>query len=86
MILSILSSPALVSSLMVVRAKNLVHSVLFPIPAFHDTSGCYSHFIPIRCYDVPYSNSGDSRRSIALFTSEWYYWTDPLVGNVLQFR
>ncbi|KAJ8746868.1 hypothetical protein K2173_010140 (mitochondrion) [Erythroxylum novogranatense] len=30
----------------------------------------------IRCYDVPYSNSGDSRRSLALFTSEWYYWTD----------
>ncbi|KAK3189392.1 hypothetical protein Dsin_028953 [Dipteronia sinensis] len=28
----------------------------------------YSRFIPIRCYDVPYSNSGDSRRSIALFT------------------
>ncbi|KAL5061616.1 hypothetical protein RYX36_023353, partial [Vicia faba] len=39
----------------------------------------YSRFIPIRCYDVPYSNSGDSRRSIALFTSEWYYWTDPLI-------
>ncbi|KAI3734161.1 hypothetical protein L6452_13624 [Arctium lappa] len=30
----------------------------------------YSRFIPIRCYDVPYSNSGDSRRSIALFTIE----------------
>ncbi|KAL5065218.1 hypothetical protein RYX36_026955, partial [Vicia faba] len=29
----------------------------------------YSCFIPIRCYDVPYSNSGDSRRSIALFTN-----------------
>ncbi|KAI5654001.1 hypothetical protein M9H77_31188 [Catharanthus roseus] len=28
----------------------------------------YSLFIPIRCYDVPYSNSGDSRRSLALFT------------------
>ncbi|GFQ00515.1 protein ycf2, partial [Phtheirospermum japonicum] len=28
----------------------------------------YSCFIPIRCYDVQYSNSGDSRRSIALFT------------------
>ena len=27
----------------------------------------------------------DSRRSIALFTSEWYYWTDLLVGNVLHF-
>ncbi|CAF2379387.1 unnamed protein product, partial [Brassica napus] len=36
----------------------------------------YSRFIPFRCYDVPYSNSGDSRRSIALFTSEWDYWTD----------
>ncbi|XAR64768.1 NADH:ubiquinone reductase (H(+)-translocating) [Bertholletia excelsa] len=34
MILSILSSPALVSSLMVVRAKNLVHSVSSPIPIF----------------------------------------------------
>ncbi|VYS71792.1 unnamed protein product [Arabidopsis thaliana] len=39
----------------------------------------YSRFIPFRCYDVPYSNSGDSRRSIALFTSEWDYWTDLLV-------
>ncbi|CAA7039596.1 unnamed protein product [Microthlaspi erraticum] len=29
----------------------------------------YSRFIPFRCYDVPYSNSGDSRRSIALFTT-----------------
>ena len=38
MILSVLSSPALVSSLMVVRAKNPVHSVLFPIPVFRDTS------------------------------------------------
>ncbi|CAK7328735.1 unnamed protein product [Dovyalis caffra] len=46
----------------------------------------YSRFIPIRCYDVPYSNSGDSRRSLALFTSECYYWTDLLVGNVLHFR
>ena len=39
MILSVLSSPALVSGLMVVRAKNPVHSVLFPIPVFRDTSG-----------------------------------------------
>ncbi|KAI5007567.1 hypothetical protein ZWY2020_054627 [Hordeum vulgare] len=31
MILSVLSSPALVSGLMVVRAKKLVHSILFPI-------------------------------------------------------
>jgi NADH-ubiquinone oxidoreductase chain 6 len=34
-----LSSPALVSGLMVVRAKNPVHSVLFPILVFCDTSG-----------------------------------------------
>ncbi|KAJ0781176.1 putative NADH:ubiquinone reductase (H(+)-translocating) [Helianthus annuus] len=39
MILSVLSSLALVSGLMVVSAKNLVHSVLFPIPVFHNTSG-----------------------------------------------
>lgn len=39
MILSVLSSPALVSGLMVVRAKNPVHSVLFPIPVFRNTSG-----------------------------------------------
>ncbi|CAL0308085.1 unnamed protein product [Lupinus luteus] len=39
MILSVLSSPALVSGLMVARAKNPVHSVLFPIPGFRDTSG-----------------------------------------------
>ncbi|KAI4999196.1 hypothetical protein ZWY2020_060057 [Hordeum vulgare] len=38
MILSVLSSPALVSGLMVVRAKNPVHSVLFPILVFCDTS------------------------------------------------
>ncbi|TYI36325.1 hypothetical protein ES332_A03G133400v1 [Gossypium tomentosum] len=39
MILSVLSSPALVSGLMVARAKNPVHSVLFPILVFRDTSG-----------------------------------------------
>jgi NADH-ubiquinone oxidoreductase chain 6 len=39
MILSVLSSPALVSGLMVVRAKNPVHSVLFFILVFCDTSG-----------------------------------------------
>nr|YP_010934703.1 NADH dehydrogenase subunit 6 [Rhodiola juparensis]WKV26787.1 NADH dehydrogenase subunit 6 [Rhodiola juparensis] len=39
MILSVLSSPALVSGLMVVRAKNPVHSVSFFIPVFRDTSG-----------------------------------------------
>ncbi|KAB2090383.1 hypothetical protein ES319_A03G120200v1 [Gossypium barbadense] len=39
MILSVLSSLALVSGLMVVRAKNPVHSVLFPILVFCDTSG-----------------------------------------------
>ena len=39
MILSVLSSPALVSGLMVVRAKNPVHSVLFSILVFCDTSG-----------------------------------------------
>ena len=100
MILSVLSSPALVSGLMVVRAKNPVHSVLFPILVFCDTSGLLIllgldfsamispvvHIGTIRGYDVQYSNSGDSRRSIALFTSEWYYWTDLLVGNVLHFR
>jgi hypothetical protein len=42
MILSVLSSPALVSGLMVARAKNPVHSVLFPIPVFRDTSGLYT--------------------------------------------
>ncbi|MFS7985135.1 putative NADH:ubiquinone reductase (H(+)-translocating) [Helianthus anomalus] len=31
--------PGLVSGLMVVRAKNPVHSVLFPIPVFRNTSG-----------------------------------------------
>ena len=30
---------SLVSGLMVARAKNPVHSVLFPIPVFRDTSG-----------------------------------------------
>ena len=39
MILSVLSSPAFVSGLMVARAKNPVHSVLFSIPVFCDTSG-----------------------------------------------
>ena len=39
MILSVLASLALVSGLMVVRAKNPVHSVLFPILVFCDTSG-----------------------------------------------
>uniref|UniRef100_A0A251UQM8 Putative NADH:ubiquinone/plastoquinone oxidoreductase, chain 6 n=1 Tax=Helianthus annuus TaxID=4232 RepID=A0A251UQM8_HELAN len=38
MMLSVLSSLALVSGLMVVRAKNPVHSVLFPIPVFRNTS------------------------------------------------
>jgi len=45
MILSVLSSLALVSGLMVVRAKNLVHSVLFPIPVFRDTNKAISRFI-----------------------------------------
>nr|WOV66937.1 NADH dehydrogenase subunit 6 [Sarcandra glabra] len=39
MILSVSSSPALVSGLMVARAKNPVHSVSFSIPVFRDTSG-----------------------------------------------
>ena len=39
MILSVLSSPALVSGLMVVCAKNPVHSVLFPILVFRNTLG-----------------------------------------------
>ncbi|KAL3528074.1 hypothetical protein ACH5RR_012730 [Cinchona calisaya] len=39
MILSLLSSPALVSGSIVVSAKNLVHSILFPIPVFRNTSG-----------------------------------------------
>ncbi|CAN6455512.1 unnamed protein product [Victoria cruziana] len=39
MILSVLSSPALVSGLMVVRAKNPVHSISFPIPVFRNTFG-----------------------------------------------
>ncbi|KAI4991896.1 hypothetical protein ZWY2020_040282 [Hordeum vulgare] len=39
MILSVLSSHALVSGLMVVCAKNPVHSVLFPILVFCNTSG-----------------------------------------------
>lgn len=39
MILSVLSSPALVSGLMVARAKNPVHSVFFSISVFRDTSG-----------------------------------------------
>ncbi|KAJ3668308.1 hypothetical protein LUZ60_018355 [Juncus effusus] len=96
MILSVLSSFALVSGLMVVRAKNPVHSVLFFHPSLlqhfwftyfvrsrflrYDLPSSlyrsYCRFIPLRGYDVQYSNSGDSRRSIALFTSQWYYWTD----------
>lgn len=39
MILSVSSSLALVSGLMVARAKNPVHSVSFSIPVFRDTSG-----------------------------------------------
>ena len=39
MILFVLSSPALVSGLMVVCAKNPVHSVLFPILVFRNTLG-----------------------------------------------
>ncbi|CAN6487200.1 unnamed protein product [Victoria cruziana] len=39
MILYVLSSPALFSGLMVVRAKNPVHFVSFPILVFHNTSG-----------------------------------------------
>ncbi|KAI3868134.1 hypothetical protein MKX03_035350 [Papaver bracteatum] len=39
MILYVLSNPALVSGLMVARAKNPVHSVSFPILVFRDTSG-----------------------------------------------
>nr|YP_010932217.1 NADH dehydrogenase subunit 6 [Hedyosmum orientale]WKT05448.1 NADH dehydrogenase subunit 6 [Hedyosmum orientale] len=39
MILSLSSSPALVSGLMVARAQNPVHSVSFSIPVFRDTSG-----------------------------------------------
>lgn len=39
MILSVLSSLALVSALIVVRAKNPVHSVSFSIPVFRNTSG-----------------------------------------------
>ncbi|PHU11129.1 hypothetical protein BC332_18059 [Capsicum chinense] len=46
----------------------------------------YSRFIPLHCYDVLYSNSGDSQRSIALFTSEWHYLTYLLVGDVFYFR
>ncbi|MBA0605182.1 hypothetical protein Godav_017782, partial [Gossypium davidsonii] len=79
-ILFVLSSPALVYGLMVARAKNRVHSILFPILVFRDTLGLllfirsrllcydlssssyrsYSRFIPIHCYDIPYSNSEDS--------------------------
>ena len=44
MILSVLSSPALVSGLMVARAKNLVHSVLFPIPVFRNINKVFSCF------------------------------------------
>jgi len=106
MILSVLSSPALVSGLMVVRAKNPVHSVLFPILVFCDTSGllillgldfsamifpvvhigaiAISFLFVVMMFNIQIG--GDSRRSIALFTSEWYYWTDLLVGNVLHFR
>ena len=39
MILSVLSSPALVFGLLVTRAINFVHSVLFFILVFCDTSG-----------------------------------------------
>ncbi|KAL9858900.1 putative NADH:ubiquinone reductase (H(+)-translocating) [Arabidopsis thaliana] len=39
MILSVLSSSALVSGLMAARAKNPVHSILFTILVFRDTSG-----------------------------------------------
>nr|ABO64354.1 unknown [Brassica juncea var. tumida] len=44
MILSVLSSPALVSGLMVARAKNPVHSVLFPIPVFRDIETVFTYF------------------------------------------
>jgi len=41
----------------------------------------YSLNIPIRYVDVPYSKSGDSQRSIALFTSE-----RQLIKNVAENR
>jgi len=44
MILSVLSSLALVSGLMVVRAKNLVHSVLFFIPIFFSINQLFHYF------------------------------------------
>lgn len=44
MILSVLSSAALVSGLMVARAKILVHSVLFSILVFRDTSVAFKCF------------------------------------------
>lgn len=59
MILSVLSSPALVSGLMVARAKNPVHSVLFSILVFRNrnTSGV-TYFVRSRLlrYDLPSSS------------------------------
>nr|GEU35255.1 NADH dehydrogenase subunit 6, mitochondrial [Tanacetum cinerariifolium] len=53
MILSVLSSLALVSGLMVVRAKNLVHSILFPFPVFRNTSDpLYDVLVEPMGYDV----------------------------------
>lgn len=89
---------------MVVHAKNLVHSVLFPIRVFRNTSGLlllsglnffrydlpggsyrsYSRFIPIRVYDVSYSNSGEHKEVLRYLLSGIMDWS--FVGNVLHFR
>jgi len=90
MILSVLSSFALVSGLMVVRAKNPVHSVLFFILVFCNTSGLLIllglDFFAMIFLVVYIGAIAVFHPSLALFTSEWYYWTDLLVGNVLHFR
>ncbi|YP_717164.1 hypothetical protein BrnapMp067 (mitochondrion) [Brassica napus] len=44
MILSVLSSPALVFGLLVTRAINFVHSVLFPIPVFCSIETFFTYF------------------------------------------
>ncbi|KAI5659401.1 hypothetical protein M9H77_28196 [Catharanthus roseus] len=69
---SILSSPALVSGLIVsfatLRFTSFVRSRLLRFDLPSSSYRSYSHFTPVRCYDIPYSNSEDSRRSLALFT------------------
>ncbi len=94
----VFSSIALVSNVMVIRAKNPVHSILFFINTssllvllglnFFASGLCRNNFrfIFICSYDVKYQNNKNSPKCIALFTRGCYDWTFFFVGNIFHYR